>query len=219
MKKSRCWILFLAGLLVGCEKNPSDGLVSPNQGNAVPFAGAPFIIYDDALETGGGVDFFPSAQNQQLSFTSTDNPHSGKRCMSYTWSGSDVPNGATTEHTFVGFDLLVSANFSTLATTPGRNLSAAGYTKLTFWARGTLSENTTFKVEGPGTGDQSTFSPIINVATLTNSWQEFTINAGPGDFNNVKEFFKLTFLFTQPTGTTVAGQGGTIFVDDIHFEK
>jgi len=177
------------------------------------------VFGNGSLQTGGGVDFFPSAQNQQLAFDFRDNCHSGPRCISYFWNGQDVLNSGVAEHTFVGFDLLVSQNFSTLAGTPARNLSAAGYTKVTFWMRGSLSDSTQVKVEAPGTGNQSTLAPTLIITSLLGSWQQFTVSAGPGAFSNVKEFFKVTFVYNQPTGTTNHGDGGSVFIDDIHFEK
>lgn len=193
--------------------------MDPNPSNAVPVAGIPLSIYSDQLDTGGGLGLFPSSNNQQIDTASRDNPHSGRRCIRYSWNGQDVPNNGTPEHTFAGFDLVVSQDLTTLSSAAGRNLSAAGYTKLTFWLRGTLTENTTIKVEGPGNGNSNTILPSVTVTSLSNNWQQFTINASPGDFNNVKEFFKLTFVFAQPSGTTVAGQGGTVFADDVQFSK
>ena len=180
------------------------------------------IIYDDTLKTGGGVGLFPSGDNQQINLASTTLPHSGEFCINYSWNGNDVSNpggSPNPEHTFAGFDLFVSNSFTTLASTPGRDLSAAGYTQVTFWLRGSLSASTTIKVEVAGTGSTSTIAPSIIIGTLQNYWQQFSVPVSPSDLKNVKEFFKLTFVYAQPTGTTAPGGGGSVFVDDIQYQK
>jgi hypothetical protein len=216
------WVFPCVCLLGGCEKKPTDGLVDPNPGNAVAPTGQALVVYDDVLKTGGGMGLFPSNENQQIALDSTDGPHSGRRCIRYSWNGQDIPNPGTVpnpEHTFAGFDLVVSNDLTTLAAAPARNLSAAGYTTVTFWLRGTLSDSATLKVEAPGTGFTSTIAPSITVTSLSGGWQQFTINISTADLISVKEFFKLTFVYTQPTGTTAAGGGGTVFVDDIQYNR
>jgi hypothetical protein len=211
------WVLPCICLLSGCEKKPTDGLVSANS-NAVAPTGTPMVIYDDSLETGGTVGLIPSGDNQQISLSYTNNPHSGRYCISYSWNGNPVSNpppslSPNPEQTFAGFQLIVATG------APPRNLSAAGYTTCTFWLRGNLSSNVSVQVQGPSNGNSNTIAPTYTPANVSNSWTQYAFSISPGNLQSVAVFFGLTLIYAQPTGTTNPGQGGTVYVDDIQFSK
>ncbi len=51
------------------------------------------------------------------------------------------------EFTFAGFDLMHVPTIAAYSSKPGRNIQAAGYTKVTFYARGSLSTYTVVKID------------------------------------------------------------------------
>ena len=144
------------------------------------------------------------------------------------------------ETTFVGMDLMYTATqsqYDFTNATSGRDLRAAGYTRVAFFSRGSLSTNTVLKVEvassgnppgclvpvpSPcvtlstnGTDDDPNF-PCGRTAQLTGSWQSYSIPVANSDLANVKDFFKATFVFKPAIGAP-AGQGGTVYFDVIQY--
>ena len=131
-----------------------------------------------------------------------------------------------------------------------QNLDSPGYTKVTFYARGALSTNTALKVEVASAGAVADAcsppdSPCLTLSAngdaaddactpagfspnpftkpperLTSSWQQYSIPVPNSQLANVRDFFKATFVFTDPfVGNQAPGQGGTIYVDQIQYEQ
>jgi hypothetical protein len=215
--KNAAPLLILAFLLgAGCKHNPIERLADPNPSGARPFpaTGGVYTIYDDELKTGGGLGFIPGGENQTIDLLSSGGE------IRYSWNGNDVSSTTTTEHLFAGFELLVTPNFVGFESAPGKNLSGAGYTKLKFSIRGSLSANTTVRVEGPDDGLGGITPALVNITTLGSAWQDVTLPIpDPTHFNNVKGFMIVTFQFAQPSGTTTPGGGGTVYVDNIRYEQ
>lgn len=150
-----CFLLPVAFLLTSCHKSPSDRTQNASGGGGVGgFGAGNYVIFSDELKSGGGAFEYPGGENQSLAFNDRSNPVS-QRSIRYSWTGGDVssPQWCTpTEHVFAGFDLMYTALQAQYGTTPGRDLSKAGYTKATFYARGSLSTNTVLKVEVAASG-------------------------------------------------------------------
>ena len=195
-------------------------------------------VYSNELKTGGGAFIYPGGENQALSFSDTSNPVSA-RSIRYTWNGGDVSAPgcpSDPQHVFAGFDLMHTPTQSTYDATPGRDLRQTNYTRVTFFARGTLTADTVIKVEAASSGtppgcvpptpapcvtlstsgtedDQST--PCGSLDTLTTSWQPYTLVVANSDLAAIKDFFKATFVYNG--GGSLPGAGGTVYFDQIQY--
>lgn len=213
--------LFLT--FVACKRNPVDRLTNPNADGIVPQSSGVYMIFDDEIKTGGGLGLIPGGDNQTIDVTDHSSPRRSINAMRYVWNGKDVFNFDTEEfqHLFAGFNMFVPSDGSQLASTNPKNLSAPGYTKLKFFVRGSLSHATTLRIEGPDDGSGGNTPALIESGTdftLTNDWQEITMTIPASDFNSVLIFFTISLQYDQPPRTEPAGEGGVIYLDDIHYE-
>ena len=206
------------------------------------------MIFSDELKSGGGAFEFPGAENQTLTFNDTSNPLS-RRSIRYSWTGAPVSNlgcpAQNPTHNFAGFDLMHSATQSDYAS-PGRDLRKAGYTQVTFYARGSLSTNTALKIEVASPGSPTDACAAVNSPCMTLSPDGSVDDCGPNGPNpfamspgqlinivasctaslvpnsqlaNIRDFFKATFVFTDPfVGNQAPGQGGTAYFDVIQYQ-
>jgi len=176
IRVSICLLPFAMLLAVSGCKSPFDSTRNASGGATGTLGTASsFVVFSDELETGGGAFEYPGPDGQNLVFTDTSNPIS-RRSIRYSWTGRDVsnPQGSgclpNPEHIFAGFDLMhVPDNTPTLSvynSTPGRNLSKAGYTKATFYVRGSLSSNTILKVEAASPGVPASGCPVVTSPCL-----------------------------------------------------
>ncbi|MFA5976511.1 MAG: hypothetical protein WC859_10170 [Elusimicrobiota bacterium] len=252
-KRIRLYPLMVLALFMGCHKSPGERVKDASNGGALGgFGSTPnFIIFSSELRSGGGAFEYPGGENQTLAFNDQSNPLS-YRSIRYSWTGQPPMIGCSTFHEFAGFDLMHTAFDSTYLTTPGRDLRAAGYTRLTFYARGTLSTNTVLKIEaatpptGNTTGSGACAFPMEGSAwtgaciglfgqntaylnatnpcsngtsgTLTSDWQFFSVPIPTIALAAVKDFFKATFIFTDPYTPAPPGQGGTVYFDQIQYQ-
>jgi hypothetical protein len=236
-------ILLIAVCLTsaGC-KNPFDRTRDASNGGATGTFGntANLVIFNNELQTGGSAFEYPGGDNQSLSFADTSDPIS-QRSIRYSWNGQTV----AAQTIFAGFDLIhVVDNTKTLSvylTTPGRDLHQAGYTKATFYARGSLSTNTVLKIEVADDGNTTTPDPCMTLSAtgsptddvcgangadpytkspgvLTSSWQQYAIPVPNSALLNVKDFFKATFVFKTAYGAP-SGNGGVVYIDKIQYEQ
>lgn len=217
-------IFFTAAVIAGitgCDRHPFKKVSTLRDEGLLPSVNATFIVYDDELKTGGNLFVFPGGENQTVELKWQDRPYRGKNCIMYSWNGRDVNDGnlGITRHDFVGLDLVVSEGSGDFAASSSLDLSAGAYAKATFWIRGTLSEGTTLKVESPDDGSTATAAPQLLITSISETWQKNEITIAASDLTALKEFFKITFVYTQPTGTTTPGGGGTVFLDDIRLEQ
>lgn len=217
--------LLLISVFTGCDKTPSRRLTDPAPEGAVSQNGGSWVLYDEEVRTDGGFYLIPiPTGNQTLDVGNEQSAAFGKRSIFYSWTGGDVLDPVEgIEHTFAGFGLLVAENIDQMNTTPAKDLSGAGFTKITFYARGYLSENTILRVEGPGDGSAAAALPRLDVTQLTGTWTKFTLPA-PGAiptaaFQSVRQYVNFTFVFSQPSGTTNPGNGGQVFLDRIAYEQ
>ncbi|MFN0118558.1 MAG: hypothetical protein ACKVQC_09745 [Elusimicrobiota bacterium] len=209
-------LFFLLGFSA-CKRNPVERLTNPMSESAVPQSAAIYTIYDEELKTGGGLGFIPSGDNQSINLADQTSPRRTVNAIGYTWNGNDPSPG---NHLFAGFSLLITPNFTNLTSAMGKDLSASGYTKMKFFIRGALSSHTTLRIEGPDDGDGGITPSRTELTStdLTSDWRAVTLNITPSHFNNVKVFATFSFQYAQPPRTTNAGEGGTIYIDDIQYE-
>lgn len=224
----------------GCNRSPAERVQDASGGGALGRFGvaSAFIIFDDELASGGGAFFYPGGENQNLSFNDTSNSIS-RRSIRYSWNGLPVSNlGCMPDptHNFAGFDLMHVPQQSAYLGTPGRDLRKAGYTRATFYARGSLSTNTVLKIEvaSPGSvgcaalpapcltlstnGTDDDGSGLCSHASFTSNWQHYAIPISNPSLGSVKDFFKATLIFTDPfVGNQAPGQGGTVYFDAIGY--
>ncbi len=211
------WMILGFLILAGCEKNPIDRLTNPMPDGAVPDTSGIYVVYDDELKTGGGVAFTPGGENQTIDMENTDSPQLSKKAIRYEWNGGDVFHSTSPQHLYAGFILIVTPNIADLDAATGKNLSGPGYTRLTFQARGTLSENTVLWVEGPDDASGGITPQKLIINNLSSNWTQYSMNIPAADFVNVKDFLIVTFQFTQPPRTTNLGGGGVVYFDDIRY--
>jgi hypothetical protein len=217
----------------GC-KNPFDRTRNADGGGALGIfgTGANMVVFSSELATGGGAFLYPSGENQALSFNDTSNPVSA-RSIRYTWNGQEVPNSGVQQHIFAGFDLMHVPTQAAYTSTPGRDLRQANYSRVSFYARGTLSTNTFAKIEVADDGNTGTPAPCANLSesgllddtnigatpcnnpkVLSSQWRAYEIPISNNNLQGLKDFFKVTFIYNQPVGNA-PGQGGTIYIDNI----
>jgi hypothetical protein len=258
--RSSVYFLPLAMLLgiTGC-KSPFDSTKNASGGATGTIGNATtFVVFSSELQTGGGVFEYPGANGQSLVLNDTSNPISN-RSIRYSWNGMPVPGYPTVAGAsiFVGFDLMhVIDNTPTLSiynSTPGRNLTASpgkqNYTKVTFYARATLSADTVLKVEAVGDGNPNDPDPCMTLSTsgsdnvclttangasntyaqspqpITSSWQKYTLTIPTSLLAHVKDFFKATYVYGVPPNFAQTpfgspdGQGGIVYFDQIQYEQ
>lgn len=230
-------------LLTACHKSPFDRTSDQSGGGGTgQFGQSPsYVIFSNELLSGGGAFEYPSGDNQSLTFDDRSQPL-GARSIRYSWNGQAVSNPHCTPnptHNFAGFNLMHVPLLGQYEGTVGRDLHQAGYTKVAFYVRGSLSTNTVLKIEvaspgttnacvgvtspcltlsSDGTGTDPN-SPTCSQGTLTGDWQSFTIPIANSDLVSVKDFFKATFVFIDPfVGNQAPGQGGVAYFDRIQYE-
>jgi hypothetical protein len=186
--------------------------------------------------SGGGAFLYPGSEGQHLAFNDTSNTISS-RSIRYRWTGENVAG----QFLFAGFDLMHTPTEATYSSTAGRDLHAAGYGHVKFFARGSLATNTLAKIEVADDGNTSTvnlscvslstaahlddgFNPGSTMCgrrdTISSDWHQYSIPISnpPVALASIKDFFKVTFVFNNAIpGNTLPGQGGTIYIDQIQY--
>jgi len=232
-------------MLPACNRSPIDRVRSASGGAVGTVTSATtFVVFSSELRTGGGAFEYPGGDNQTLSFEDRSDPLSN-RSIRYFWNGqpaTSVPGLSGSDGSFAGFTMMHTISESQYAGTPGRNLSAYGYSKITFYARGVLSSSTSLKIEGAD--DPTMATPISCVTlssegssfdecakngdaagdrkTLNGSWQPYTLRIySQSSLTSVKDFFKATFVYHFHLGSIPQppGQGGTVYIDQIQYEQ
>ncbi len=219
--------MVLIGLMVTGCKSPFERTKNDSSGGALGTfnSNGRLTVFASELQTGGGAFLYPSGENQVLSFNDTSNAVSA-RSIRYTWNGQSVDG----QIVFAGFTLMHTPTQSTYSTTIGRDLRAAGYTRVTFYARGTLAANNLVKIEVADDGATTTAAPCVSLSesgtmdaspacgtmgTLSPTWQPVTMTVANSNLANVKDFFKATII--DISGSTIPGGGGTVFFDQIEY--
>ena len=231
-----CFLAF--ALLPGCERNPVNKIVDPTVSNTTGIWSGTWVLYDDELKTGGNIMLF--TEGVSLDFNNTDNPHSGpdslspnaivKKCIRFSWDGSPVFTYSTSakQSDFTGFSL-ICAQTTAAYSTQTRNLSLGGYTKITFWARGSLSTNVYLRVEANSTdpNQYALASGSVGVwqGTVTSDWNKYSVKID-NSVNNLAaatDFVKFILVYDEDgnpnTANTGRSNGGAVYLDDIELSK
>jgi len=194
-------------VLIGCDQNPFDKLYDPTGDGALGGGWGDWKIYDDQLNTRGGVMLCPSDEHQTFAEV-TGNPRSGTKCIKYSWNGTTLwseKDGKLVNWTAA--ILIVAPTWREYG--QEKDLTRGNYTKITFWVRGKLSGNGEIRFEGPGDYKKGKCD-FKKLDQLPGDWREYKIDfTGKTDLSRAKEFFKIVFV----------GGGGTVYVDDITYSN
>jgi len=197
-------VLFVL-VLIGCDQNPFDKLYDPTGDGALGGGWGDWKIYDDQLNTRGGVMLSPSEEHQTFAEV-TGNPRSGTKCIKYSWDGTRLwseKDGKLVNWTAA--ILIVAPTWQEYG--EEKDLSPGDYNKITFWVRGNLSSGT-IRFEGPG--PRGSCDSTDELSLLPAGWVGKEIElTNKTHLSQAKEFFKIVF----------DGGGGTVYVDDITYTK
>lgn len=209
MKKT---LMFFAALfLLGCsDESPLRYFLDPTDDFTGGYSDT-YVIYDDEIKTKGGVQLIPEAENQTFDAASNER-FNGRKAIRYSWNGGAVRDLGTPQNGFAGFQLIVDLAALDTATPP-LDFTAAGYTKVTFYAKTDLAPGVRVKVEGPDDGNKLTAAPRINILT-SSDWTHYEIASAA--FGTVEQYLNVTF---ENTLAPAQSGGGTVWVDDVRFEK
>ncbi|MDD1753111.1 MAG: hypothetical protein LUQ38_08495 [Methanotrichaceae archaeon] len=151
--------------------------------------------------------FFPSGtmgdwSDMALDEASTENPHMAPYCIKITYTAAQSQGKGVAGICWQYPD-------SNTGSEPGRNLSNS--TRITFWARGALSNEVAEFSAGGGLSDsfpKVSTGPII----LLSQWQHYTLDLSGQDLSSVTTGFCMTATKNQnPTGSVV-------YLDEILYE-
>jgi len=193
-------------ILTSCDQNPLDLLYDPTGDGALGGGWGYWKIYDDQLNTRGGVMLCPTDEHQIFAEV-TGNPHSGTKCIKYSWDGTKLWDKEKNEPADWTAAVLIVAPTWQEYEEEEKDLSPGNYNEITFWIRGNLSPGAEIRFEGPG--PRGTCRSTGNFASLPNTWTMKTIDLSGFDLSRAKEFFKIVF----------DGGGGTVYVDDISYSR
>ncbi len=199
----------LLPLFSACDRAPVQKIVNPTVYTNT-WTSPVWVLYDDAVRTGGTIGMHTTLEGQSLDAAVRDNPHSGSQCFRFSWDGSEVTQYSTglREYTFAGFSFIVADDTSKWDTTT-KDLTPGGFTTLTMWVRGTLNSNVVVSV--------TAFSNTWN-GTVSDTWQKISIPLTGASFSGAKEYVSV-FLVYSPVSLSGRGNGGTVFMDDVQLEQ
>jgi hypothetical protein len=228
MRNNLRWtILMSVGLLLasGC-KSPFGRTQDSQSGPAGSVGGSgQFTVFSNELTSGGGAFEYPGGDNLSLAFDDHSNPIS-RRSIRFSWTGQ--PTDGTT-YTFAGVSFMHVPQFKDYNTTTPRDFRAAGYTQVSFYARASLSTFTSVKIEAGGpTSACMTLSKDGTIdecggglkRKISGDWGTYSLPVTSAQQSAIKDLFKATFIFDNPTpGSTNPGQGGTLYLDQIFYKS
>ncbi len=203
--------LFCMVSFTSCDRYPMEAIV----GLGAPMKSwpNPWYIYDDQINTRGSMEPYRWKDDQycaewnyaKLDFSWMNNVKRGNKCMYFTYIGnaSDA-SGAT----YFGFGLMARESLGGKVA-----LGKAGYDNMRFWIRGELHDNCKFVIEIPGTSVKRT----ITSSQISSQWQEIVVpmsSIAP----EAEVEFDIAFSLAAIDGA-VKTNGGTVYLDDIRFEK
>lgn len=226
MNRSKVVSLLMIPLFLGaCRDNPVERLANPLTGGVVPQSSGIYTIYDDELKTGGGLAFIPGGENQSIDLENQEGERRSTNHIKYVWNGGNIFNSETGEfqHLFAGFNLFITPDQAALATAAPKDLSGPGYTKLTFYIRGSLSHETWLRIQGPALGNEASDDLCVQtgceeLVSISSTWQRVEIPISSSRLSSMKVFVTFSFQYQQPPRTDPAGNGGVIYLDDIRYE-
>lgn len=225
-------VYFLAAALVcltaifsGCDKHPENRLINPTENNTTGTWSPDWALYDDELRTNGTIMSYTTPEGQVLDFMSTERPRTGLRCIKFAWDGQSTTEYASPgvlQHGYVGFGLIV-ANQTQNYLQESKNLTGAGYTTISFWARGSLNSHVYLRLEGYN-GSRTSISGFdawqsnSSDRVIDDQWRQYSFTL-TGSAAAVREYVKILLVYNDNgTAIPVRGNGGTVFIDDLHIK-
>lgn len=207
-----CYLLLT--VLSGCGKNPITAVTEPVTVSKSQQWSGTWVVYNDELMTNGGVMLIGWGDNFGVDFNCRENPYQGVKCMKLYWNGGSVNISGGTTNLYTGLSLIVAKDYADyLATT--KDISAGGYTKVTFYARkGFMSANTVLRVQSPNGTETSTPPTNAWEGTLTEEWKQYSLDIA-GSQIAVRDFVIIVLKTTDQH----AGNGATVYLDDIRLVK
>lgn len=179
--------------ILGTDERQILAQPAPSYTGSIP---KPWYLYVDSVQSGDWFKGFAVWDNYlwvTLTLASPQQPHSGSACLKirYDAAGGGSPSWAETA-------FIHTPDWSSYAGTPGRDLTAGGFTTCKFWMRS--SANATVPVQMDGVGAQSFAS--------TTSWQQFSFSL-PVNQSAIKTFFQVNTPSVMPLD---------IYIDDLRYE-
>lgn len=221
--------------LLGCDHTPLDKIINPGTTTSGGAWSGTWVIYDNEVKTGGATMMFNTMEGQDLSFACAENPHAGSHCVKFSWDGSTVVVYSTSSSvantsgsSFVGFSLIAAASTGDYNNV-SKDLTGGAYTKLSFWARGSLNSNVYLRVEA--NSDDPSFYRLASgqygvwMGTVGSSWQKYEIplDSTRNKLSTVRDFVKIILRYDEDgnpdTANTRQGCGGTVYIDDIQLTR
>jgi hypothetical protein len=223
--------------LVGCEKNPLNKLINPDNPVTSGTWGNKWTLYDDEFKTGGALYFFTTMDGQTFDANCENAPYSGRKCIRYSWDGRPVTAYSTmqTKSDYAGFGLMVADEITKYPTSAAQNISninikdLSNYNRISFRARGSLANNVYLRVEGNSNDSnfyaRSSGYPGVWVGQVSDQWQQFSfdLSISTNSLATAKDYVKVVLVYDEDGDSHTAnhgqGNGGTIYLDDICLEK
>ncbi|MCL1972510.1 MAG: hypothetical protein FWG57_05930 [Endomicrobia bacterium] len=219
MKKILFLLIMTVFVFSGCERNPAGALMYNGVNNSDPSSWAnPFIIYrngdimtrvlpmDDAIGAFTNIWEKYRQDGNVLEARYTGVSHSGFMSFKMKWTGQPserYDTGATANN--VAFWLTTSTGTS-------KDLSAAGYTKMSFWYKSELASGTEVVINVFG----HDYPARDFVITGSSGWTLCQLNISSYSSNAVENYIIVTM---QPVSPATSCNGGTIYLDDIRLSK
>ncbi|MBQ3834806.1 MAG: hypothetical protein II816_04760 [Elusimicrobia bacterium] len=215
MKKNKILFLILSLFcmvsFISCDRYPVEAIVG--LGSPIKSWPDPWYIYDDQINTRGSMEpyvwkddpYCATWSYAAVNFSWTNNVKRGNKCMYFTYIGN---SSDTSGATYFGFGLMAREVLGEKIA-----LGKAGYNNMRFWIRGSLNENCNFVIEIPGTAVKRT----VTSAEITSEWQEIVVPMSSIILTDEVEF-DIAFSLAAIDGT-IPTNGGTVYLDDITFEK
>ncbi|MCP4649184.1 MAG: hypothetical protein GY853_03765 [PVC group bacterium] len=203
-------VMLIASLILSVNVQAQDDNYEELIGRPGKFVDGVFGVYFDRgnrqnhfCPSGWMGDFGDVKMNEKW----TDNPHSGKSCIKFTYTGKGK-QGAN----WCGVFWQNPPN-NWGEKKGGFDLSEA--TKLTFWARGETGKERIqeFKMGGIGGTYSDSDSAGIGPVDLTTEWQQYTIDLTDVDLTYVNGGF------CWSTNIDANPEGCVLYLDDIQYEQ
>ena len=199
-------------IIFGCSDTLLDRLSDPRDDGSLEVWSGRWIIFDERLNTNGDLMLGPLDDNQLIE--EVEDSYKGDKALKYKWNGEPVKG-----EDFCYMSFIAATSFETYDDTPGKNLTLGGYTRIRFYAKGRLSENTKVEFKGPKKVNETADTNSIKItpgedgipALLDDAWQMYEIDISDSDLTEVKDYFIIAFVREGDT------EGGKVFVDEIEY--
>lgn len=216
----------LAAGLAGCESNPLGRLINPERSDSAVASSGRWLIFGDEVRTNGATMFLVTDEGQKLDFNCVERPYAGTKCMKYSWDGSTVTqySSGLRQSDFVGFMLIAAPAIGEYDSVTS-DLSAGGYTKVSFYARGSLGTNVFLRLETQNANYKTpsgvnAWQSNTTDRRLTSQWQRYEF-ALSGSLAAVKDFIRIVIRYDEDGDpdipNTATTSGGTVYLDNIEY--